>query len=75
MRKANGVPNMGNQPQVRIRQDLREQGAQEMGRYVSWRGRMGDGPERGNIRIERLLREEAMMGAKAILGSRYCSGV
>ena len=46
-----------------------------MGRYVPWRGRMGDGPERGNIRIERLLREKAMMDAKAVLGTCTCNGV
>ncbi len=33
---------------------------------------MGHGSERGNTRIERLLREEAMMGAKALLGFCYC---
>ena len=32
---------------------------------------MGDGPERGNTRIERLLREEAMKGGNAVSGFCY----
>lgn len=32
---------------------------------------MGDGPERGNTRIERLFRKEAMIGAKAVEGNYY----
>ena len=34
---------------------------------------MGDGPERGNTRIKRLLREEAMMDTEVALYSCYCS--
>ena len=44
-----------------------------MGRLIPGHGGVGDGPERGNTRIERLLREEAIMGARAVLGSCHCS--
>ena len=36
---------------------------------------MGDGPERGNTRIERLFREKAMKGAKAVMSSCRCTEV
>ena len=40
-----------------------------MGRQLPRRGRVGDGSERGNTRIERLLREEAMMVQRGYLVS------
>lgn len=44
-----------------------------MGRFIPGCGRVGDGPERGSTRIERVFREEAMRGTKAVLALCQCS--
>ena len=44
-----------------------------MGRFIPGCGRVGDGPERGSTRIERVFREEAMRGIKAVFALCQCS--